>query len=333
MPSQWGKRGWAAAALLHALAIALYLDLGQVFANPPVGGTDYATHWAEVWSVSHFLDQGHLWGYDPYLLAGQPEGTLFDIDNKLVEVTSWALSKSGLSLPLSYNLTLLAILAAGPLALYPAGRLFGLGRAPALLSQMAGLALWWLDPTLRWVWQGSTLCFSVAVYAAPLVVAAGTRLVAGRGAARPRLAIWLLWFGLGGLLLWLHAASALLLALPLLALAWIAIWPRPGRSLRPAGLAALILWPPIVLALSAPWLATAIRFAGTKTTSAQFLQGGLPALAADLLGVGRVDGAENVRLLGLRWTVLAVGGLGLWLLSRRDRRWPPVAVGAWTGLA
>lgn len=318
---------WLLAPAGHVLGLLLFLDWREILTNPPVVDTDRAAYWAGVWAVSHFLDLGRLWGYDPFFMAGWPAGALFNVDNKLVELASWALSRTGLSLPLSYNLVLASLVTLTPLSCYPAGRWLGLGRAEALLAQWAGLGLWYLDPAFRWAWQGGTLAFVVVVYLGLLVLAAAVRLAgteAGRGTP---LAPWLAWFGLGPLLFWLHALAFALLLLPLSLLAWQS-WPRlawPGRLI-------FLLWPPLVILLNLPWLLPALRFAWSNAGSHVFLQGGLPALAADLLGIGYVDGAARPGLLGLRWLVLLVGGLGLWGLARRDYTSRAVAIGLCQGL-
>ena len=313
--------GFSLLLFLHLVALFLFLDWREVLDNPPVADTDYATHWAEVWSVSHYLEDGHLWGYDPYFMAGHPEGTLFDIDNKFIEVAAFALSRLGLPLPLSYNLALVSLMALAPLAIYPTSRLLGLGRGDALLAQLAALGLWYLDPAFRWSWQGSTLAFASAVCLSLLVLASAINLTHPERSPAP--SAWLLWFVLGPLLFWLHALTFFLLLLPLILLT-LHRW----HVLSGVRRMILIVWPVIVLLANAPWLLAASRFFWARTASGHFLQGGLPALGADLFGIGRVDGASTVSLLGLRWLVLLLGGLGLWRMARRGPGGQAPAIGA-----
>lgn len=314
---------WTLAVLLHLLGLLLYLDWKEILTNPPVADTDFANHWAAVWTTSHFLDNGRFWGYDPAFMAGHPEGTLLNIDNHLFEVASWVISQAGLSLPLSYNLVLAATMFLAPLAVYPAAHWLGLSRDDAALAQLAALALWYLDPTLRWGWEGGTFAFLAAVPLALLVTAAAVRLTAPE--PHPGLAAWLCWFGLGPLLFWLHSLTFGLLLVPLIILSWRRL---PSISRRSRLL--LLLWPPLVWLVSLPWLIPALRFLWSRTHSNYYLQGGFPALAADLLGIGYVDGASTVSLLGLRWLVLFVGGLGLWWVARHSDGALVVAVTAVT---
>jgi hypothetical protein len=317
--SQWP---WLLACVFHLWGLSLYLDLDEVFYNPPVADVDYGLHWAEVYTVSHYLEDGRLWGYDPYFMAGHPEGTLFDIDNKLIEVASWLVSKSGLSLPLSYNFVLLALAVFCPLAVYPAALWLTSKRADAFLAQLAVLALWFFDPTLRWNWLGGTLAFVCAVFLSLLLLAAAVRLVENRMS----MASWLVWWLVGPLLFWLHILAFVLLCLPL---AWLVL--RHRRDFTRQQWLAFLLWPVLVVLVNMPWLVTAVRFFWAKTPSDQFLQGGLPALAGDLFGVGRVDGASTVERLGLRWVTMVVGGIGLWQLARRRPALETIVLGAGVG--
>jgi hypothetical protein len=298
---------WIVAPILHLIALALYLDWTQIVTNPPVADTDFATHWAETWSVSYFLDDWRLWGYDPSFMAGYPSGALYDIDNKLIEVASWLLSRTPLSLAQSYNVVLVCLIVLAPLAVYPAARWLGLGQGDALAAQLAALGLWYVDPALQWSWQGGTFAFLVAVYIALLVVAAAARLTTA--AAPAGVAPWLVWFVAGPLLFWLHAFAFALLLVPLVTLT-VLRWRGLSRRQR----LAIELWPPLVVLVNLPWLITALRYLDTLTRSDQFLQGGLAALKADVLGLGYIDGASRPGLLGLRWLVLLVGGVGLWRL-------------------
>jgi hypothetical protein len=88
-----------------------------------------------------------------------------------------------------------------------------------------------------------------------------------------------------------------------------------------------------VVAVNLPWIIPSARIAGERARSDFFLRGGLDALAVDVLGIGFIDGTSPPGHLGLRWLVLAVGGVGLWTLGRgRSELWS-VAAGAWLGLA
>jgi hypothetical protein len=200
-------------------------------------------------------------------------------------VASWLVSKAGVSLPLSYNLVLLALVVLSPLAVYPAVRLLSSNRKDAFIAQTAVLALWYFDPTLRWNWLGGTLAFACTVFLSLLLLAAAVRLAENRMSR----ASWLVWWLLGPLLFWLHALTFVVLCAPLV---WLVL--RGRHSFSRQQWLAFVVWPLLVLVVNLPWVIMAVRFAWAKAPSDQFLLGGLAALAGDLLGFAQVDGASTV---------------------------------------
>lgn len=324
--SEVRRRVYLLPVLLYATALLLYLDWSEIVGNPPVADTDYATHWAETWTASHFLDDGHVWGYDPYFMAGYPGGLLYHNSARLVALLSWLASQTGVSLALAYNLVLASLLVVAPLLVFPAARWLGLRESDALVAQISALGLWLADPLIGWSWRGGAFTFLVAVLVSLLVLAAAVRItMPATGSARMPLAVW---YVVGPLAFWLHSFSFLLLLAPLLVLT-AARW----RRLRIRQRLHLIAWPPLVLLVSLPWIIPSLQIAGNRDRSDFFLLGGIDALAADLLSIGFIDGASRPGLLGLRWIVLAIGGFGLWRLVRsRPELWS-VAAGAWLGLA
>ena len=306
------------AAAAHGLGLAVYVNWADVFGNAPLHYTDYATHYAAVEAVSHFLSRGQLWGYSPYFLAGFAEGTLFDIDNKGVELASYWLSRAGLSLPLAFNVVMLGLMALAPFAIYTAARVLRLPAATAGLAQWMMLAIWYGDGAVRWMWQGSILAFAAAALGSLVVAAAFWRWASG-GAGRGWWSV-LLWFGLGPVLFWLHAEVFVTLAVGL----GVGLLLFGRRWTRRAWLV-LLGWVVFVIIVNWPWLSPNLQFLYTLAPTTD-LQGGLGQLRYDLT-------APHVIL---RLAVLGAAGAGLWAGLRAGRWWwGPVAFCAavWLGLA
>ena len=101
----------AAFVLAVAAQTALFLynePLEVVFSARPLSGRDYDTHLGQVWRVTEALDGwGKSWAYDVQLLAGYPNGTIFDADNKGWELWTYALYKLGLPMGTAFNMFLL----------------------------------------------------------------------------------------------------------------------------------------------------------------------------------------------------------------------------------
>ncbi len=303
----------------HALGLALFVNWNDVFHNPPIHFTDYATHYAGVVAANHFLSNGQLWGYDPFFHAGFPGGTLFDVDNKAVEVASWTLYRLGIPLPHAFNTVVLSIMALAPFSVYLAARTMGLAPRVAGLAQLTALAVWYGDPTVRWMWQGGVISFAAAALGSLAVAAAFGRWAEQRGKTTES---QLLWFGLGPLLFWLHPWAFFMLAVPIGGYL-LTSWPRWTWRAR----LTVLVWVGWVLLLNWPWLSVLLRFLNTKTPSNHYLQGGLPQLLNDV---------RTPHVAFFRLAVLGLAAGGLWIGWRdRQPRWLPVSISvvAWLALA
>jgi hypothetical protein len=312
--------------IAHGLGLAFYVNWADAIGNAPFHYTDYATHYAAVDAVSHFLGSGRLWGYSPFFHAGFAEGTLFDIDNKGIELGSYLLSRAGLSLPHAFNLVVLVLMACAPFAIYAAARMLGLLPVAAGLAQWLMLIVWYADGSVRWMWQGSTLAFASAALGSLLVSAAFWKWAAGRalasstsGAAGGRTAL-LIWFGLGPLLFWLHAETFVVLVVTLGAgtLLFGRRWQRPAWLV-------LLGWSALVILVNWPWLGPNFRFLYTLAATPD-LQGGLDQL--------RYDATAPHALLRLAILVMALFGVALWRRSGAPWwRLVAVCIGVWLVLA
>ena len=60
------------ALIWHSVGMMCYINWYDLWYNPPIHYTDYASHYASVVSAQHFLAGGQLWGYSPFFHAGTP---------------------------------------------------------------------------------------------------------------------------------------------------------------------------------------------------------------------------------------------------------------------
>ncbi len=291
------------ALIWHGAGIACFVNWNDVWHNPPIHYTDYAVHYADVVAVGHFLSTGHLWGYDPFFQAGFPNGTLFDVDNKAIELVSWLLQCTGIPLDRAFNVVILTLIAIAPFTIYLAARTIGLAASTAGLAQIMALTFWYGDPVVRWMWQGGTVAFAAAS-AGSLAVAAGFWQWATWSERRRSGA--LLWFGVGPLLFWIHPWAFFTLGM-LLSVGTLVAWRWWTWRMRIVPL----LWTGWVLLVNWPWLSLVFRFLFSKTRSNQFLQGGMAELFKDALSLSML----------LRLAVLGMAACGLWRWRQAQNTW------------
>lgn len=332
--------------LLHLLLVFLYLPPGRVFSGEPILVRDYAHHYHQVSSVVATLAaEGRHWAYDPSFCAGYPLGTLFDLDMKLFEVASYALTRLGLGLAPAFNGLILLCFLAVPLLLWSACRNFALSRGATALVLLTGVLLWhshWLILTFN----GSGMCaFVLATYWTLLVASLFDRLLRDPGAA-----VYLAFLAALGAGLLVHVTMPVLLAAPLGVL-----YARRFRR-TPFTWHALV-WIAVLAAAAANgwWISTVMRFARHRVETLFMAAPTLSDLIGSFLRFESPD--LLLALLGL-WGYSAIRGehrafavTGLvsvacyWLLANLSRGIPvlgslepgrfaiPAAVFAMIGLA
>lgn len=290
---------------VHLLGILYYLPTRELLENPPIVNTDYATHFYQSARVTQLLQEsGRSWGYDPYLLGGYPLGTVFDLNNKGLEIGTWLLSPI-VGIDTAYNLVLALLFITLPLPLYAAARLIGLSAWARSLAVLFGLLLWYTDASLHWAWAGGTFSFAVASVWTVYSVAAFVRYMND-----PGLRAWIVLASAASLTILLSPQIVIALGAPILA-GYLLSFSR--LQLRQH--AALLLIAAVVLTVNAFWIGPFLSFSHIKTSSAQFLQADLSTLGADLLGVGRIDGGARC-YCGLRWLTVGLA-LTTWWRGRR----------------
>jgi hypothetical protein len=162
---------WLAATgviLLHVGLTQQFLPLSLVLGPEPIQGDDFDTHIGQTFRVLEGLQGwGKSWVYDPKLLAGQPEGTIFDADNKAWELWTFAWVSLGASRALAFNSFVLATFLAWPGLAFLGARLLGFSAGAGILAALFSSLVWFFDSFAHWVWwigmveYAAGVCFSV----------------------------------------------------------------------------------------------------------------------------------------------------------------------------
>ena len=321
-----------AIALAWALLLAAYTGLtayclppSLVFGDALIEGDDFDVHIGQTLRVLEGLNGwGKSWVYDVKLLAGQPEGTIFDGDNKGWELWTWALTALGAPLSVAFNTFVLAAFLGVPIVVGLSARLLGFSAVGGLCAAALACLLWLFDSFSRWVWWVGMIEYGFGAYFALLPLGLFYRFVAERRTRDAVLTALVL-----GVAHVLHPYTFFILVVPMGAMylhAWRARREPPERAARlHAGVAAIVV---VTVGCNLYWLLPA--FAGF------YAQGGLALLVSDFFDLLRdpVDTGLIGTRTGFRFlaVALACGGLLAWR-RKGDPRLLPVGTGVLTMFA
>ncbi len=293
----------------------------NTFTDAPNGWLDYDTHIEQAWRVTEALDGwGKSWAYDVQLLAGYPNGTIFDADNKGWELWTYALWKLGLSRGMAFNLFILLAHLMVPWVALAAARNFGLGWWPSLLAFVLAMMLWFFDAFPHWCWWVGMIAWAMAGAFAVLPLSLMYRYVEDGGWWRAALlAVTLTVAHL------IHPYSFGILVFPM-----AVIYARAARTMGWKRHVGVISAAVVTVAANAYWLIVALQFWHYILDSAFYCQSTAVYLLTDYLGLIKeplVTGVLGNRT-GFRFMTFmaAAGALVLWYRSK-DRRLVPFAAG------
>ena len=94
-----------ALAMAHLGLLVYFERTSLIFGSEPVSWLDFDTHAEQTWKAVEVMDTwGKSWAYDPFLLAGNPSGAIFEADNKGWELWTFVLWKAGVPKAVAFNL-------------------------------------------------------------------------------------------------------------------------------------------------------------------------------------------------------------------------------------
>jgi hypothetical protein len=315
---------WALLLAAHLGLTAYVLPPNVVFGDALIEGDDFDVHIGQTLRVLEGLNGwGKSWVYDVKLLAGQPEGTIFDGDNKGWELWTWALTLLGVPLSVAFNTFVLAAFLGVPVVVGASARLFGLTPAGGLVAAALACLLWFFDSFSRWVWWVGMIEYGFAAYFALLPLGVFHRFVRERRTRDAALTALVL-----GAAHVLHPYTFFVLVVPMGAMYLTAVLRGQGAAKRlHAGVAAIVV---VTIACNVYWLLPAFAHWHYILDSGYYAQGGPQLLVSDFFDLLRdpVDTGLIGTLTGFRFFTLALAVGGLIALRRaHDPRALPLGVG------
>ena len=174
MKSEGARWKWALGGILavHVALVLYYAPPSTMFGDHAVATYDYSLHAYQVQrAVEAYRGFGHLWSYDPFVLAGQPAGAVEDLTSKSLELFVIALTSFGVRFAVAYNVYILLVHLLMPPAMYLAARLLDLGRGASTVVVGLAVAMWFFDSFMHWCWFVGMISWAAASYLSVLVVA------------------------------------------------------------------------------------------------------------------------------------------------------------------
>ena len=228
----------------------------DIISNAPIYTDDYSLHLSECLSAQRFLSSdGKCWGYDPFLLAGFPRGSLANADNKAWELFYWAVSPV-LGDGLGFKVYVLLFFLTYPLMIYGAARNFNLSLEQSLLAAFLAVLFFHLSLAKDFVSWGM-VSYVFAVFFSLYVISAFFRLLNNFSWTR-----YLMVTVSFSLLVMMHILSVVHIAIPVLILYLIYM-----RKMSVWQNVVILLIPLIAFIINSYWILPMVDFFSDKTTS------------------------------------------------------------------
>jgi len=269
------RAGVVVVGLVQALLVVSLLSDPAEIGEKPIRNIDHAPHYyAALHAREHLRRAGALWGYDPFWMAGYPEGHVSLIDNKLFAILllfapiGWKV--------VFFNLGVLAALAAAPWLVATAARSAGGSDRDAAFAALAATICTFSVPAvvMFWCWGGISFCFASMV-AVPVTLALSEALTQGSLLSRGRVIPWS-----GALLaIFIHPLAAPIVALGLLPVFWSGPRPLAQRFRDLTILGTSFVLPLLPIAEANLWLRGPFRPADPR--GYEIFRGGLEQLRLD----------------------------------------------------
>jgi len=240
--------------LISSGLITVFLRPADIISNTPIYTDDYSLHLSECLSAKRFFSSaGKCWGYDPFLLAGFPRGTLANADNKAWELLYWAVSPV-LGDGLGFKIYVLIFFLTYPLMIYGAARNFNLSIEQSLVTAFLAVLFFHLSLAKDFVAWGM-FSYVFAVFFSLYVLSVFYRLLQQFN--------WKRYFAVAAfvsLLVMMHILSFVHIAVPVLIL-FIAYYKKmTGRQK-----VAILFIPFIAGIVNSYWIVPLLQFFNDKT--------------------------------------------------------------------
>lgn len=251
---------------LFYLIIVLRLFPASCLVNEePINYNDYMLHYYHWNTFSSYMDDaGKPYGYNPYWMSGYPDNTIYDVENKGVELLTYISEKIGMKSVIIFKWYLFFTFMLGPFLTYWAAKNFGFSRNVSLIILILQIIFWFTIPYIRVMVVAGTYSYVFVSYLSIYILSLLYRYLA----KQDRKALIGL-FILAPIAVLLHVYSALIICVPGLILYLLYIREQP--KFVHIMLASVAL---LVLLVNSFWLIPLARFLHYSTVSEAYVNQG-----------------------------------------------------------
>ncbi|HLP59958.1 MAG TPA: hypothetical protein VK186_14045, partial [Candidatus Deferrimicrobium sp.] len=128
--------------LANLLLTHIAFPIGYLFSPAPIGYIDFMQHYSKAAAFNTMVkEHGIMWGYNPFYMAGTPEISDYDLDNKFVEIITLGLSYLKVSTIHSFKLIIFCEWLLGPFLVLMGFRNFGFSRRKSFWACLAAMMI------------------------------------------------------------------------------------------------------------------------------------------------------------------------------------------------
>jgi hypothetical protein len=132
--------------IFQLICFLYWIPFSSLKEDTPLLNDDYPFHYSQIVSVINFSkEDGKMWGYNPFLLAGYPAPVFFGLDQMAWELFVYILSF--LPLGVSFKLYVALLLVLFPFLCYFSGRNFGIKEKECVIALIFGILIFYI-PTI-----------------------------------------------------------------------------------------------------------------------------------------------------------------------------------------
>ncbi|NRA32590.1 MAG: hypothetical protein HRU17_04550 [Polyangiaceae bacterium] len=261
---------------LYLAIMAYFVPPAVVFSDEPIITFDYSLH---AYQMARALEAFNGWGtlhsYDPFVLAGQPAGTLEDLTSKSAELFVIALARFQVPATTAYNVYVALVHLLMPVSMYWAAYRFGLSQPRRCIVVVVSAVLWFFDSLLHWFWYVGMISWAAASYLCVLFIA-----LLFDACRRPSARRFALTGVTGGLLALVHPFSVFAILGPALVTVW-----TYRKRLGLASRVHLALAGCLSASTCLVWLSPALEFRHYMSEIVAFLKPGPQQLILDAFDI------------------------------------------------